>query len=340
MKKINSSSEDVVIQKFINAFTEVKNRRESEVKQGLYDKFKISDNEFRDIFPNEILNPNNVLEKSSQLRILFGKSGEAEKLILALQQKQVTIAADSDVALKKYLKNTGSEIDSKHIEQMSPSQVRIAAASHAIILAGQAVSQFSDESLRFLYGDTIQMINQVAPLSKSESPLLIDGQINKMREGEVLEASWMYKGFDKEGEDIKYSDFHLVKFRGKTTLFCQKKNDEVFCGEVGSLQDIYNIITNVAGIKEDEYFGTEQAIKNGQFISPPSESRFKNIARPIFDDPVAPYLLQKLDQEVELNPFEKSLLLMISQVFIADNGISDKFKRPLNLQETKIFLGF
>jgi hypothetical protein len=84
---------------------------------------------------------------------------------------------------------------------MSSSQVRIAAASHAIILAGQAVGQFSDESLRFLYDDTIQMINQVAPISKSESPLLIDDQINKMREGEALEASWMYKGYNKKGEE-------------------------------------------------------------------------------------------------------------------------------------------
>ena len=337
MKGNNSSQSNDPIQEFIDTFSSAMSRQRSDAEAQNFN-FMLSSEEFKILYPND--DDQNISTKSDHLRTIFGHPGEAEKLILALQKKRASIPNDSDEALRKYLESTASGINSEISKGMSSSELTIAATNHAIVLAGQVVDQFSDNDLRPLYDYTIQMINQVTPVLKNESPLLYDDQINEMKEGEVLEASWMYEGYDKESKnDTKYSDFHLVKFQGKTTLFCQKKNGEVFCGEVSNLKNIHNIITNVAGIKDDERLKTEETIKKGKFISP-YESSYKNIAVPIFDDPIATDLLKKLDQEVELDPFEKSLLFMISQVFVADIGISDKFKRPLNLQETKDFLRF
>ncbi len=103
------------------------------------------------------------------------------------------------------------------------------------------------------------------------------------------------------------------------------------------MHQIYSIITTLNAFDENPQLKTVKNIKQGRFI------RTAEIESPVirhvpFKEKILDDLLLKLNANLEDE--DKSLLLMISSFFIASQGVSENFQRPLNLDETKNLIRF
>jgi len=178
---------------------------------------------------------------------------------------------------------------------------------------------------------------------KHENPNLEREFLEGMKNGDCLQASWTYRDGDAEENENKYSDFHLVKRNGNYFLFCAKKDGNLVSSKLDNDQDIlhqiHSIITTLDAFDENPQLKTVENIKQGRFIRT-AEIESPVIRHAPFKEKILDDLLLKLNANANLEDEDKSLLLMISSFFIASQGVSENFQRPLNLDETKNLIRF
>ena len=197
-----------------------------------------------------------------------------------------------------------------------------------------------DEGLLPLFDDTIALINGEVVLKK-DMPELTGEEFSGMKDRDVVEASWVYEGHNLDGSpDDKSSDMRLVKWNGKVYIFCKKQDDEYECKEVKNVGEVAAAVQAIGPDKQGQkYLNTQNRIKIGKLVKI-GETRKGVVSHSSLNDKQLKDLLVKLESGDAMKSSDKSLLLMISEVFVADNGMSGLFQRPLNLEETKDFLRF
>ncbi len=198
-----------------------------------------------------------------------------------------------------------------------------------------------DEHSFGFFDETINGINLEAVVLKKDFPELTEAEFSGMKNEDIIASSWTYEGPGQNGlTEDKSSDMYLVKRGDKIYIFCQKKDEEYECKEVKNAGEVAAAVQEIKPDKQgNEYLDTPNQIKKGRLVKV-GETRRVLVAHPNLDDTKLKDLLAKLEGKDAIDDPDKSLLLMISEVFIANNGMSELFQRPLSLEETTDFLRF
>ena len=282
---------------------------------GKFNELNISEEDFEKIFPS--LDYSNLEDITSNLLRFFRSKSHVNRLTDAI------------------IKASGLEVTE---EAQIKSITTVSEAINTYFEIGTESGELESD----LWIETIERIYR-RQTPKHENPNLEREFLEGMKNGDCLQASWTYRDGDAEGNENKYSDFHLVKRNGNYFLFCAKKDGNLVSSKLDNDQDIlhqiHSIITTLDAFDENPQLKTVENIKQGRFIRT-AEIKSPVIRHAPFKEKILDDLLLKLNANANLEDEDKSLLLMISSFFIASQGVSENFQRPLNLDETKNLIRF